>query len=414
MRKSPAKWFSVPSGRTPSGIWPPTSAAAGDHRPPPRSHRRARRLADPVAGNELDVGLGSVLLEHLAQALGGQLFPGDHPPGEVHQHRDLHRGILPPELQMTPPALVLLLVFLWAQQLARIPEALQGPPSPEMIRHGLLAVINDERAAAGVAPLRLVAPLSQVAQQNAEEARDNGGALYDETSIPRIQGRLRQAGYQAHGWHQAFAAGKEEPEALVAWIKRENPDAHRSLLNPDYQEVGIGISEIRGTPLYDFFLAWRESESFARQTASLADLGVARAAMLARVNAERAAAGRPALVLDPRLSASAQHHAEDMLLRSYYNHVSPEGTTPADRARKSGYAPHILGENIARGPFTVAEVMDDWMQSREHRGNLLHPAFRDLGVGIAVGRNSVGYTVLWVQDFGAPQTFSPAPSSPGR
>jgi uncharacterized protein YkwD len=320
---------------------------------------------------------------------------------------------------MTPPTLVLLLFVLWAQQLGRIPEALQGPPSPEMIRHELLAVINDERAAAGVASLHLVAPLSQVAQQNAEEARDNQGALYDETSIPRIQGRLRQAGYQAHGWHQAFAAGKEEPEALVAWIRKENPDAYRSLLNPDYQEVGIGISEIRGTPLYDFFLAWRESESFARQTASLADLDVARAAMLARVNAERAAAGRPALVLDPRLSTSAQHHAEDMLLRSYYNHVSPEGTTPADRARKSGYAPHILGENIARGPFTVAEVMDDWMQSREHRGNLLHPAFRDLGVGIAVGRNSVGYTVLWVQDFGAPQSFSPASfspasSSPGR
>jgi uncharacterized protein YkwD len=282
------------------------------------------------------------------------------------------------------------------------PPAVEGPPAPEVVRHQLLALINDERAAAGAAPLRLAEPLNQVAQQNAEEARDNQAAMYDEKSIPRIQDRLRKVSYHAHGWHQAFAAGKEEPAGLLAWIKKENPDAYKSLVDPDYQELGIGISEIRGTPLYDFLLAWRESESFARQTASLSDLAQARAAMLARVNAERSAAGRPPLVLDDRLNAAAQRHAEDMLLRSYYNHFSPEGTTPADRVRKNGYVPHITAENIARGPFTVDEVMDDWMLSREHRGNLLHPAFRHLGVGVAVGKNSVGYTVLWVQDFGAP------------
>ena len=298
--------------------------------------------------------------------------------------------------------LTLLLTLAQAAPVMPATPAMTGPPAPDRVRQDLLAIVNDERAAAGVSPLHLREPLNRVAQQNAEEARDNEGALYDEKSIPRIQERLRKASYQAHGWHQAFAAGKEEPAALVAWIKKENPDAFRSLMDPDYQELGIGISEIRGTPLYDFFLAWRESESFARQTASLTDLGAARAAMLARVNAERATAGRPPLVLDPRLNEAAQGHAEDMLRRSYYNHDSPEGATPGDRVRKSGYNPHIVAENIARGPLTVGEAVDNWMQSREHRANLLQPALRDLGVGIAVGRNSVGYTVLWVQDFGAP------------
>jgi uncharacterized protein YkwD len=299
-------------------------------------------------------------------------------------------------------ALLALLLTLAAPQAPVAPQALVGPPSPDTVRHQLLALINDERAAAWVAALHLREPLNTVAQQNAEEARDNQGALYDETSIPRIQGRLRKAGYEAHGWHQAFAAGKEEPAALLAWIKKENVDAFKSLMDPDYHELGIGISEIRGTPLYDFFLAWRESESFARQTAALADLAQARTAMLARVNAERARDGRPPLKLDPRLDEAAQHHAEDMLAHSYYSHTSPEGTTPIDRVRKSGYVPHIVAENIARGPFAVDEVMDNWMASREHRGNLLHPAFRDFGAGIAVGRNSVGYTVIWVQDFGTP------------
>jgi uncharacterized protein YkwD len=263
-------------------------------------------------------------------------------------------------------------------------------------------ILNEERTAAGVAPLRLREPLNNVAQQNAEEARDNQGAMYDEQSISRIQRRLRKAGYEAHGWHQAFAAGKEDPAALVAWVKEESPDSFKSLVDSNFQELGIGISDIKGTPLYDFFLAWRESESFARQTAGLSDLVQARTRMLTRVNAERAREGRPPLRLDAHLNEAAQRHAEDMLLRSYYNHASPEKILPLERARKAGYVPRIVAENIARGPFTVDEVMDDWMLSREHRGNVLHPIFRDLGVGIAVGRNSVGYTVLWVQDFGAP------------
>jgi uncharacterized protein YkwD len=300
-----------------------------------------------------------------------------------------------------PAFLVLLLTLAFPS-----PQVVGGPPSPalspEAVRQQLLAIVNAERAAAGVSPLHLREPLNRVAQQNAEEARDNQGALYDEQAIPRIQARLRKAGYEAHGWHQAFASGKEEPAALVAWIKKESPDAYKSLIDPDYKELGIGISEIRGTPLYDFFLAWRESESFARQTAPLADLAQARAAMLARVNAERAKEGRPPLELDPRLNEAAQRHAEDMLLNSYYNHFSPAGATPADRVRKSGYVPHLVAENIARGPFTVDEAVDNWMLSREHRANLLHPAFRHFGAGIAVGRNSVGYTVLWVQDFAAP------------
>lgn len=299
---------------------------------------------------------------------------------------------------MFPQSILALLLTLLAQK-----PALVGPPSPEMLRQQLLAEINQERAAAGVAPLRLAEPLNRVAQENAEEAREKEGVnLYDEHSIPKIQRRLRQTGYQAHGWHQAFVAGKEEPAALLAWTRQENPGAYSSLVDPNYQELGIGISEIRGTPLYDFFLSWRESESFARQTAGLSELTQARADMLARVNAERATAGLPPMVLDERLNEAAQRHAEDMLLRSYYNHNSLEGRGPGDRVRKSGYAPRIVAENIARGPFTVGEAMDNWMQSREHRRNLLHPAFRDLGVGIAVGKSSVGYTVLWVQDFGAP------------
>jgi uncharacterized protein YkwD len=299
---------------------------------------------------------------------------------------------------MYPPAVLLLLTLI-----SQLP-AIAGPPSPETLRQGLLARFNQERVAAGVAPLRLAEPLNQVAQENAQEIHEKGGVTYDERSIPTIQRRLRKSGYEAHGWHQAYAAGPDEAGALLAWIKTQYPETFQSLMDPDYQELGVGISEIKGTPLYTFFLAWRESESFARQTAALADPAQVRSEVLARANAERATAGLPPLVLDAQLNAAAQGHAEDMLLRSYYNHVSPEGSRPADRVRKNGYTARLVGENIARGPLSVNEAMDNWMASQEHRRNLLHPGFTHLGVGVAVGRNSVGYTVLWVQDFGRPAT----------
>ena len=62
-----------------------------------------------------------------------------------------------------------------------------------------------------------------------------------------------------------------------------------------------------------------------------------------------------------------------------------------------------MGENIARGPVTVQEVMDNWMGSSGHRHNLLLPGFAHLGIGVAVGHSAaMGDTVIWVQDFGSP------------
>jgi uncharacterized protein YkwD len=303
---------------------------------------------------------------------------------------------------MPTPVIPAILLLLLAAQTAETPAV--GPPSPDQVREEFLARLNEARSAAGARPLSLAEPLNRVAQQNAEEVREAGGAVrYDEQAIPRIQQRLRKTGYVAHGWHQEFAAAPGDAREVLAWIRSDLPASFHALLEPDYQELGVGISDLRGSPLYTFFLAWRESESFARQTAALGDLERVRAEMLARVNAERAAAGVAPLLPDPRLDAAAQRHAEDMLVRSYYNHLSPDGTSPTTRTRQSGYAGRIVGENIARGAFSVQEVMNNWMGSTEHRRNLLLPAFTHLGAGVVVGRNAaMGDTVIWVQDFGSP------------
>ena len=79
-----------------------------------------------------------------------------------------------------------------------------------------------------------------------------------------------------------------------------------------------------------------------------------------------------------------------------------------------GYAAGgALGENIAAGQQTPADVMAAWIASTGHRMNLENPAFRSIGVGVAIGGP---FGIYWVQDFaggvsvgGAPPPAPPAP-----
>jgi uncharacterized protein YkwD len=110
------------------------------------------------------------------------------------------------------------------------------------------------------------------------------------------------------------------------------------------------------------------------------------------INAERRKRGLSALRLDPRLSKAAQAHSRDMVRRRYFSHTSPDGLSPAERVRGTGYLraarAWTVGENIAwawHGRETAARVVRAWMHSPPHREEILHPAFRDVGIGAVVG-----------------------------
>ncbi len=126
-------------------------------------------------------------------------------------------------------------------------------------------------------------------------------------------------------------------------------------------------------------------------------------AVLAEVNALRTAGCKcpggkffqPASPLrwNDRLERAAQNHADDMRQRRYFNHESPEGATFSRRIEQAGYQWRVVGENIAMGYATAQAVVDAWRKSKDHCPNLMHPDFKDMGVGKA-GK-------YWVQDLGA-------------
>jgi uncharacterized protein YkwD len=113
------------------------------------------------------------------------------------------------------------------------------------------------------------------------------------------------------------------------------------------------------------------------------------AATFCLVNVQRARHGLRALRQNADLARSAAGHSEDMVSENYFDHVSPGGETPLQRAKASTYVPrrsaYLVGENIALGTLQLATptaIVASWMQSAGHRANILNPDFRDTGIGI--------------------------------
>ncbi|MGZ3871655.1 MAG: CAP domain-containing protein [Mucilaginibacter sp.] len=111
----------------------------------------------------------------------------------------------------------------------------------------------------------------------------------------------------------------------------------------------------------------------------------------------------PAMIWNDQLEIAAIRHAEDMYDKNYFSHTSKNGRTVEDRILAAGYTykgyrSFAIGENIAQGQMSIAEVMEGWIKSEGHCRNLMNPQYREVGVAM--------YNDYWVQDFGGRESFT--------
>jgi uncharacterized protein YkwD len=288
------------------------------------------------------------------------------------------------------------LAVLWLFSLA----ILASSDEYQATREAFVEQTNAVRAAAGVKPIRLSPALSSVAQGRADEiaaGRDLHAAAQEDSR------RATEAGYEPRLVSEIAATADGDVAAVLSEWRREDGVSAREIVGADYREIGVGVSLKKETPLYVLLLALSWDDFFREKTAGFADLERVRRQMLARVNRERAGHGLAPLRRHPRLDDAAQAQAQDMFTRRYYSHDTPEGKSAMDRIQALGYRARYAGENIARGQYSVDEVMDGWMESKTHREHLLSTVFDDVGFGLAFGKNPGGYEILWVQNFGRPK-----------
>lgn len=127
-----------------------------------------------------------------------------------------------------------------------------------------------------------------------------------------------------------------------------------------------------------------------------------RAALVCLLNEERTARSMPALAAQRQLERSAHAHSADMVARHYLAHQREGGPAVFSRILATGYFAGarggVFGENIgvaADGRATPAELVAAWMASADHRTNITHRGFRDVGIGIVFAAADPAFYADW-------------------
>jgi uncharacterized protein YkwD len=99
------------------------------------------------------------------------------------------------------------------------------------------------------------------------------------------------------------------------------------------------------------------------------------------------------LTWNDTLATAALAHARDMDANNYFNHISPTGTSPIQRAMALGYTGNYVTENIAKGYTSLGPLMEAWQQSEGHCKAIMDSLQTDMG--------AANVNTYWVQEFGS-------------
>ncbi|GGJ29748.1 CAP domain-containing protein [Streptomyces brasiliensis] len=262
-----------------------------------------------------------------------------------------------------------------------------APPAPDP--DGFLGLVNSARAQAGSPPIDLDARLTSAARAHAAALAAAGRLDTESQDGTSVHQRISATGYTYVTVGEHLVSGPRTPAEFVAYCLRTE-QARRTLQDPAFTHAGLAY--VRGRTGDTYWTAlWARPLTpgeLVRTCAEVVEL----------TNRERRRAGLPPLAVDPLLQAAAQAHSADMVTRDFYSHTSPEGSQPWDRAAAARSRRRTIGENIACGQRSPAEVVKGWMNSPGHRANILKRDFTHIGIGFAGGGRAGTY---WTQLFGA-------------
>jgi uncharacterized YkwD family protein len=111
--------------------------------------------------------------------------------------------------------------------------------------------------------------------------------------------------------------------------------------------------------------------------------------LLKYINDERIKNKLPVLKTDNRLQEIAELKSKDMVSNDYFSHTSPSYGSPFNMMKNFGITYITAGENIA-GNSTMKKIFDSWMESENHRKNILSNAYNYIGLGV-VNSERYGY-----------------------
>jgi uncharacterized protein YkwD len=217
------------------------------------------------------------------------------------------------------------------------------------------------------------------------------------TGVP-VKAALSAAGYvaaQSSVMHVSGAASDAQVGSMLA--------AHYcgTLTNPQFLEIGAPRRGRDAWILLATPVSLPGSSDAVLIRRQILDLVNQARASERRCGSKVYAAAAP-LSLNAILSSAAYAHSREMATYGAFDHRGHDGSTPVTRVEQAGYGGYlIVGENIAAGAMTAAEVTQGWLDSPAHCENIMDPRFSEIGIGFAVNPSS-RELVYWTQEFAAP------------
>jgi uncharacterized protein YkwD len=116
--------------------------------------------------------------------------------------------------------------------------------------------------------------------------------------------------------------------------------------------------------------------------------------LLALVNEVRKEYHFPPVMMDNGLRGAARSHSRDMAVNGFLGHGSSQGDSFFTRL--SGIVPQgtLVGENVTAAS-SIVRVHAVFVHSQGHLKNIINPAFRRVGIGVA----AAGDLLITTEDF---------------
>ncbi|MEU0954620.1 CAP domain-containing protein [Streptomyces niveus] len=268
------------------------------------------------------------------------------------------------------------------------PPAASTPAVPPVPDDGMVALVNAERSRSGAPPVTADARLAAAARAHCAGMAAEGRLGAAPRSGTSLYQRVTAQGYAYLTVAEQLVSGPRTEADFLAYCLTD-ARMGRTVRDPALSQVGVARVPAPGGDIF-WTAVWARPltpDGLASMTSDV----------VALTNAERTAARLRPLAGDPRLTAAAQAHSDEMVGRGFYSHTSPDGRQPWDRAAAAGCTHRGIGENIACGQRSAAEVVRGWMESPGHRANILKPDFTHIGIGFRGGGEAGTY---WTQLFG--------------
>ncbi len=205
------------------------------------------------------------------------------------------------------------------------------------------------------------------------------------------------AGYRAKRSASLRISGNVKDDAIANTLRSQ---FCAQIMEPSFRDIGF----------YDTDEAVWMIVAAPYAVPSIRDAGAISKRVLELANEARSRGGRcgssmyapsKPLSLNDKLERAAHDHSRDLATRSTLSHQGSDGSKPADRALRAGYRWRVVGENVAAGPVSAEEVMQGWLASAQHCGNILDARFSDMAVSFVIDEKSKGL-IYWTQMFATP------------